>query len=45
MIEIERLYCQFTGPRWLTGFAESPYSGLIGNVAVVGMAIALVILV
>lgn len=45
IIEIGRLYCQFTGPRWIVGFAESPYSGVIGTVAAAGMALALVMLI
>ncbi len=45
IIEIGRLYCRFTGPRWIIGFAESPYSGVIGTVAVAGMALGLVVLI
>jgi membrane protease YdiL (CAAX protease family) len=30
MVEIGRLYCKFTDPRWMVGFADSPYSGVIG---------------
>ena len=45
IIEIGRLYCQFTGPRWIIGFAESPYSGVIGTIAVAGMALGLVVLI
>jgi membrane protease YdiL (CAAX protease family) len=44
-IEIGRLYCRFMGPRWIVGFADSPYSGVIGTVAVACMALILVMLI
>jgi hypothetical protein len=45
IIEIERLYCHFVGPRWLIGFAESPYSGVLGTAGAAGMALALLWLI
>lgn len=45
VIEISRLYSEYHGPRWLVGFAESPYSGVLGTLGIAGMAIALVVLI
>ena len=45
VIEVARLYVVFQAPRWLVGFAESPQSGLIGSVLVLGVGIALVTLI
>ena len=45
IVEIGRLYCQFNGPRWVVGFAESPYSGVIGSMLTGGMILALVLLI
>jgi len=45
LIEVGRLYCQFIGPRWIIGFAESPYSGVVGTATIAAMTIVLVVLI
>jgi hypothetical protein len=42
---VARLYVVFQAPRWLVGYTESPQSGLIGSMLVLGMGIALVVLI
>jgi Type II CAAX prenyl endopeptidase Rce1-like len=45
LIEVTRLYAVYNAPRWLAGFPEAPHSGLLGSIAVLGMAIAVVALI
>jgi len=44
-VEVTRLYAVPKAPRWLVGLDVSPQSGLIGTLAVLGMAIALAVLI
>jgi hypothetical protein len=40
VIEVMRLYVVFRAPPWLVGYGESPQSGLIGTLLILGMGIA-----
>ncbi|HXW43032.1 MAG TPA: CPBP family glutamic-type intramembrane protease [Xanthobacteraceae bacterium] len=44
-VQMMRLYSFFKGPRYLAGFSEAPQSGLVGSLAMVGMAVALITLI
>jgi hypothetical protein len=45
VIEVARLYIVFQAPPWLVGYPESPQSGLVGSLLILGAGIALVWLV
>jgi CAAX prenyl protease-like protein len=45
VIEVMRLYVVFQAPPWLVGYPDSPQSGLVGTVVVIGMGIALVLMI
>jgi membrane protease YdiL (CAAX protease family) len=45
VIEIARLYIVFEKPPWLMGYGESPQSGVVGTLVILGMAIAVVTLI
>ena len=42
VIEIARLYIVFEKPPWLMGYGESPQSGVVGTLVILGMAVAVV---
>ena len=44
-IEVMRLYVVHQAPPWLVGYGEFPQSGLIGSLAILAVAIALVALI
>ena len=44
-VQMTRLYSFYKGPRYLAGFSEAPQSGLVGSLAMLGMAIALLALI
>ena len=44
-IEVMKLYIASVGPPWIIGYSEFPQCGLLGSVAIPGMAIALILLV
>jgi len=44
-VQVMRLYSVYQGRRYLVGFSEAPQSGLVGSLAMLGMAIALITLI
>jgi len=44
-IEVTKLYAVYSAPRWLMGFPDAPHSGLVGSIAVLGIAVAVAVLI